>query len=460
MGKKKQFIDKKKAVSFRLVHRSQRDPLQADEESSKHVLLPLDGDSTDRDSQINQASGFKKETLEDRQKQQQECGVFYQDDYDYLQHLKPRTDPHLEPLPSHITVIEAKKPEKKKFGKLTLPSEVFASGYEEDEGLLNLAMPVSGPRPDWDPDIVAALDDAIDLNDPDNILEDDFILIANGHIREESDIEDTKPRPADYYPSDEDDFSDQYGGFSDEEDETKSKFSNYSMTSSVIRRTQGLCLLDDRFDKIMEEYDDDEIGALDHEEVSGEKDLNDPLLESIKSQLLDDGQEKGEEFKITRNKVSFDLSEDKKSSDEEEGFVKIAENPKEQWDCESILSTYSNLYNHPTLIKEASKKPGNKSITLSKRDGIPLGILSDGKKTNADETPPSPPDDTQRSRANHARCRGESKEKKRSRKQAVKQERQTRRVEKKTNKLLFKEERKRQEKSVSNSALLVGQKIE
>ena len=41
-GKKKQFIDKKKAVSFLLVHRSQRDPLQADEESSKHVLLPVD----------------------------------------------------------------------------------------------------------------------------------------------------------------------------------------------------------------------------------------------------------------------------------------------------------------------------------------------------------------------------------------------------------------------------------
>lgn len=62
------------------------------------------------------------------------------------------------------------------FGKVSLPSEVFASGHEEDEGLLNLAVPISGPRPDWDPDIVAALDDALDLEDPHNILEDDFIL--------------------------------------------------------------------------------------------------------------------------------------------------------------------------------------------------------------------------------------------------------------------------------------------
>lgn len=33
-----------------------------------------------------------------------------------------------------------------------------------------------GPRPDLDPDIVAALDDALDLDDPENILQDDFIL--------------------------------------------------------------------------------------------------------------------------------------------------------------------------------------------------------------------------------------------------------------------------------------------
>ena len=35
---------------------------------------------------------------------------------------------------------------------------------------------LSGPRPDLDPDVVAALDDALDLNDPDNILDDDFVI--------------------------------------------------------------------------------------------------------------------------------------------------------------------------------------------------------------------------------------------------------------------------------------------
>lgn len=36
-----------------------------------------------------------------------------------------------------------------------------------------------GPRLDFDPDIVAALDDDFDFDNPDNLLEDDFILQAN-----------------------------------------------------------------------------------------------------------------------------------------------------------------------------------------------------------------------------------------------------------------------------------------
>lgn len=36
-----------------------------------------------------------------------------------------------------------------------------------------------GPRLDMDPDIVAALDDDFNYEDPDNILDDDFIIKAN-----------------------------------------------------------------------------------------------------------------------------------------------------------------------------------------------------------------------------------------------------------------------------------------
>jgi len=42
---------------------------------------------------------------------------------------------------------------------------------------------------------------------------------------------------------------------------------------------------------------------------------------------------------------------------ESEDLVKIVvdQRGKSTWDCESILSTYSNIYNHPKLIPEPSK---------------------------------------------------------------------------------------------------------
>ena len=46
-----------------------------------------------------------------------------------------------------------------------------------------------------------------------------------------------------------------FSNFSDEE--TKSKFTTYSMSSSVIRRNAGLTNLDDQFDKFF-----DKVGSL------------------------------------------------------------------------------------------------------------------------------------------------------------------------------------------------------
>ena len=61
----------------------------------------------------------------------------------------------------------------------------------------------------------------------------------------------------DEYGSDEDFGSDQ-ADFSDDDDggrmfmdeETKTQFTNYSVSSSVMRRNEGLTLLDDRFGKV------------------------------------------------------------------------------------------------------------------------------------------------------------------------------------------------------------------
>lgn len=40
------------------------------------------------------------------------------------------------------------------------------------------------------------------------------------------------------------------------------------MTSSVIKRNQGLQNVDEHFDKIFDDYDDDNIGALDSHHIN------------------------------------------------------------------------------------------------------------------------------------------------------------------------------------------------
>ena len=49
--------------------------------------------------------------------------------------------------------------------------------YKRFVFVINLSS--TGPKLDWDPDIVAALDDDFDFEDPDNVLDEDFILHAN-----------------------------------------------------------------------------------------------------------------------------------------------------------------------------------------------------------------------------------------------------------------------------------------
>lgn len=115
-----------------------------------------------------------------RKKEQQKFGVFFDDDYDYLQHLR---EPEVQNVEWELVAGTVKKPieeENVKKPSINLPSSVFASEFEEKEGLLRKSAPRYGPRPDWDPDIVAALDDDFNYDDPQNELDDDFMEKAMG----------------------------------------------------------------------------------------------------------------------------------------------------------------------------------------------------------------------------------------------------------------------------------------
>lgn len=151
-------------------------------------------------------------------------------------------------------------------------------------GYFNQAAPDHDPKINWDPDIVRLLDDDTQIEpegDEDEELEDDFFVKANQEVskwREKKTDEDEDD------DDDDDNFSNQaddddYDDYEDDDDgsetksmrdlEKKSRFSEYSMSSSVIRRNESLKLLDEQFERLFAQYDDDQIGALDTEEIEG-----------------------------------------------------------------------------------------------------------------------------------------------------------------------------------------------
>lgn len=126
-----------------------------------------------------QAAKFEKKKLDDskRKEEQRKYGIYFDDDYDYLQHLKDVNT--LTAEWERVDSTTSKINESHNTPKINLPSSVFASNVEEKVGLLNKAAPVSGLQLDLDPDIVAAMDDDFDYDDPENQLEDNFMELAN-----------------------------------------------------------------------------------------------------------------------------------------------------------------------------------------------------------------------------------------------------------------------------------------
>uniref|UniRef100_UPI00358F1C26 protein LTV1 homolog n=1 Tax=Myxine glutinosa TaxID=7769 RepID=UPI00358F1C26 len=453
---KKAFIDKKHAVKFHLVHRSQRDPLQADETAPQRVLV----------------QAAKKGDKDKRLKEQRTFGIFFDDDYNYLQHLKelPRTAELLPVKPSHEGApIPIQSEDDVEIIRILatsfqLPSSVFATDFEEKTGLLNRAAPVRGPRPDWDPDIVAALDDDFDFDAVDSAMEDNFVLKANAlhPFADEKDEHDDEWEDMEgSFGSD--DLSSEGEGLTDQEhlfmeEETKSRFTAYSMTSAIVPRSEQLVLLDDHFEKFYENYEDDEIGALDHCDLEGHLDICSERVKNVLEQFEVQVQTEHQQLDVVRKELDKTVELNKVKMleyefvnddyDDDDMVDMIIEKPNEKWDCESILSTYSNLYHHPKLIEET---PKHKPVRVSAKSGVPLEVFkTPGPTARQVERMQTIGDLDLPRAATQPRPRGECAEDRKMRKQAIRKERQERRMEKKANQQAFKQEKMRQEKVLLN----------
>jgi protein LTV1 len=145
------------------------------------------------------------------------------------------------------------------------------------------------------------------------------------------------------------------------------------------------------------------------------------------------------------------LADELESDDEQYEMVEVDDNEEQKkWDCETIISTYSNLENHPRLITEPITLKGlkrKKKIELSQKSGIPLGILEKKKKqVEEDSEDEEEDDDEEVDDRGKSRNKQESKEEKKLRKAQVKKAKQEKRQQKKALKQAFKEEEKDQSK--------------
>lgn len=107
---------------------------------------------------------------------------------------------------------------------------------------------IVGPHPEMDPDIVAILDDDEGQMDVEE-LEDDFVAMANAPQSGEEDV-DEEDDVGEAEESMGSNFNDDEGEEEWPKEETRSRFTEYSMSSSVIPRSEGLQHLDARFEKV------------------------------------------------------------------------------------------------------------------------------------------------------------------------------------------------------------------
>jgi len=540
MGKKP-FIDKKTARHYEVVHRSQRDPLLADENASKFVLKQvapslnllkkgkyelrpeddeigyvedfsenevnydyesIDGELSETDI-FNVDSEEEKETLKDAKGNliEREAGVaalygidFDDTKYDYMQHLKVIGE---DPTAVFIPSKEEAKKEAKKGGiqfldksidineksnqkkKVTfqLPEEALPSKYEEEVGLMNREDSDILTANPYVREVLYSLDDP---NTIDENMEDDFVLQLNAEPGSDEEEFDMEAAMYGYDDEDDEDDDDEWAAvrkfkkaqksekqedydFEDDEDERRTGLTGFSMSSSAMFRNKHLTLLDDRFERVINQYDDDNIGELDPEAPNVRGNIDDTDLPEHYDKLFDEfldskdvlgkkviekfaGGVPSEQIAELREELKtkeFDIlkyEEEQSNKKEKVQMIEreLSKNEKRErnnWDCETIITTYTNIYNHPKMIKDDSVK----KIHVT-RKGLPIVEKEISEEEEEEE------EYEVRENKGVARNKKETKEEKKARKAMVKNAKKERREAKKATKKAFKKEHIKQEK--------------
>ncbi|CAI0435871.1 unnamed protein product [Linum tenue] len=481
MGRKKKFIDKKKSATFQLMARDSSDPFFDGTPGSEQVFVRVDEnqysvddeggeqrDDVESDSIFADApedvDDFVEGTgdgvlgiptrsvgefhsgsssLPDQVRREIIELGFPDDGYNYLLHMREikntgggsryyENPKALDQIPGDVKAYDASR----------VPvSEVRDDINKEDMSIYSIAAKTVGVRIQKvvDPEVTALLDDSdlsrfgSDVED----LEEDFVIRAN--LAEE--------------------------GHQDENVEQRGG-------GDLIVEARPRRLLDEQFDQLeMEEYatdeDEEEDGFCGYGENEDEC-IAEKLKAVLNTSTMDamelegkyrapadiihsnEGPESEELLNTATAVLRRTVEYAEKYANEDDGgevvLVDESSDESEVWDCETIVTTYSNLDNHPSKIQApgASQKkkiaetfskalntPGP-VISLHGKEKIPVGVLAGSRKASAAETSKDEP--SLRTEALKRKQHGqESKEEKKERKAAVKEERrEARRLKKET----------------------------
>ncbi|KAJ2805946.1 Protein ltv1 [Coemansia guatemalensis] len=358
-----------------------------------------------------------------------------------------------------------------------LPPEVFESQHRMD--IRSAAYPV-GPQPYMDHNVREVLE-ALECEDEDAEGFDDGFMKKLNADELDSDDEDAQGDGGGMFDDEDEDFDaedvfaqvvrmkeQRHQIHSDEYSEDEGSFgedaasTGFSMSSSAMYRNDKLTLLDEHFDKVEamyqhedtdseeERYDSDGNHIPEYDSDGNEKISTRPDFESVLDEFLTKYERTGKKMQVivdggngagkldTYRTGFLDGSKPQEQSrkemalagqrmvDEDEGDQVEAEldemfREKEQarWDCQSILSTYSTLDNHPAMIHEGSSTP---RIRVSGKSGFPVvegaQAASTGRAKGGENK-------------GVARRRDETAEEKRARKKQQQEEKRARREQKK-----------------------------
>ncbi|KAJ2374451.1 Protein ltv1 [Coemansia sp. RSA 2607] len=276
----------------------------------------------------------------------------------------------------------------------------------------------------------------------------------------------------------------------------------FSMSSSAMYRNDKLTLLDEHFDKIEamyereetdsedERYDSDGHHIVEYDEEGNVKPISTrPDFESVMDEFLSEYELTGRRMQVvveggdgagkldtvrnaflkqTKSKEEnrkellevgnriIDEDNRRTEKDEEEYFDQLfKEKQRTPWDCQTILTTYSTLENHPSTIYE-ERTP---RIRVSRKTGLPLveNVAAEAASNDAQGDLDETEEDEERSRENlgKPRSKAETSEEKRARKKQLQEAKRERRDQKKENRGAFAEKHDRKMQSRKDRAQYV-----